>query len=241
MLRAQKFSMNNSAVDPNSLVKVLTSVCVREYLCASRYRQAFINPLVFFAIIIALFPLGVSPDPEFLSAASVGVVWVSALLSSMLSLDNLFMKDYDDGSLEQLILSSQPLYLIMLVKSFVHWTLTGLPLIIISPLLAMMLYLDLEHLPVLLLTLIMGTPVINLIGGIGAALTVSLRSSGVLVSLLVLPLTIPVLIFATGAVQASIDGASINGYIAILGILLMLAITLAPFATSAAIKLSVSN
>ena len=224
-----------------SLSQVLKRVCIREYLSASRHRQAFINPLVFFTIIIALFPLGVSPDPQFLSLASVGVVWVGALLSSMLSLDNLFMKDYEDGSLEQLVLSAQPLYLIMLVKLFVHWTLTGLPLIIISPMLAMMLYLDFEHLPVLLLTLIIGTPVINLIGGIGAALTVSLRSSGVLVSLLVLPLTVPVLIFATGAVQASIDGASLNGYFAILGMLLMLSITLAPFATSAAIKLSVSN
>lgn len=232
--------MNNSP-EVIGLAKVLKGICIREYLCASRHRQAFINPLVFFAIIIALFPLGVSPEPKFLSLASVGVVWVGALLSSMLSLDNLFMKDYEDGSLEQLVLSSQPLYLIMLVKSFVHWTLTGLPLIIISPLLAMMLYLDFQHLPVLLLTLIMGTPVITLIGGIGAALTVSLRSSGVLVSLLVLPLTIPVLIFSTGAVQASIDGASINGYLAVLGILLMLSITLAPFATSAAIKLSVSN
>tara|TARA_R110001592_G_scaffold52511_8_gene160691 strand:+ start:8293 stop:8991 length:699 start_codon:yes stop_codon:yes gene_type:complete len=232
--------MSNS-VEYISLGKVLKRVCVREYLCASRHRQAFVNPLVFFTIIIALFPLGVSPDPKFLSMASVGVVWVGALLSSMLSLDNLFMKDYEDGSLEQLVLSAQPLYLIMLLKSLVHWTLTGLPLIIISPLLAVMLYLDFQHLPVLLLTLIMGTPIINLIGGIGAALTVSLRSSGVLVSLLVLPLTIPVLIFATGAVQASIDGASINGYIAILGVLLMLSITLAPFATSAAIKLSVSN
>lgn len=223
------------------LFHVLKRVIIREYLCASRHKQSFVNPLVFFAIIIALFPLGVSPDPKFLSIASVGVVWVGALLSSMLSLDNLFMKDYEDGSLEQLVLSSQPLYLILLIKSFVHWTLTGLPLIIISPLLAMMLYLDFSHLPILLLTLIMGTPVINLIGGIGAALTVSLRSSGVLISLLVLPLTIPVLIFASGAVQASIDGAAINGYIAILGIFLMLSITLAPFATAAAIKLSVSN
>ncbi len=231
----------SQSVEYIGLGKVLKEVCLREYLCAFRHRQAFINPLVFFAIIIALFPLGVSPDPKFLSMASVGVVWVGALLSTMLSLDNLFMKDYEDGSLEQFVLSAQPLYLIMLAKSFVHWTLTGLPLIIISPLLAMMLYLDFEHLPALMLTLIMGTPVINLIGGIGAALTVSLRSSGVLVSLLVLPLTIPVLIFATGAVQASIDGASINGYIAILGMLLMLSITLAPFATSAAIKLSVSN
>ena len=226
---------------PIRLLAVMKVVLVREYLCASRHRQAFINPLVFFAIIIALFPLGVSPEPSFLSMASVGVVWVGALLSSMLSLDNLFMKDYEDGSLEQLVLSAQPLYLILLVKSFVHWTLTGLPLILISPLLALMLHLDFQHLPVLLLTLVMGTPVINLIGGIGAALTVSLRSSGVLVSLLVLPLTIPVLIFGSGAVQASIDGAAINGYLAILAMLLMLSLTLAPFATSAALKLSVSN
>ena len=231
----------SSSIEFISLGKVLKELCVREYLCASRHRQAFINPLVFFAIIIALFPLGVSPDPKFLGVASVGVIWVGALLSSMLSLDNLFLKDFEDGSLEQLVLSSQPLYLIVLVKSFVHWTLSGLPLIIISPLLAMMLYLDFQHLPVLLLTLIMGTPVITLIGGIGAALTVSLRSSGVLVSLLVLPLTIPVLIFSTGAVQASIDGAAINGYLAVLGSLLMLSITLAPFATSAAVRLSVSN
>ena len=223
------------------LMSVLKTVLIREYLCASRHRQAFVNPLVFFAIIIALFPLGVSPEPGFLSQASVGVVWVGALLSSMLSLDNLFLKDYEDGSLEQMVLSAQPLYLILLIKSFVHWTLTGLPLILISPLLALMLYLDFQHLPVLLLTLIMGTPVINLIGGIGAALTVSLRSSGVLVSLLVLPLTIPVLIFGSGAVQASMDGSSINGHLAILAMLLMLALTLSPFATSAALKLSVSN
>lgn len=223
------------------ILGVLKSVCIREYLSASRHRQSFINPLIFFCIVITLFPLGVSPEPSFLSMASVGVVWVGALLSNMLSLDNMFLKDYEDGSLEQLVLSSQPLYLVMLIKVLVHWTLTGLPLIIISPLLAMMLHLDFQFLPVLLLTLIMGTPVISLIGGIGAALTVSLRSSGVLVSLLVLPLTIPVLIFATGAVQAEIDGASIKGYIAILGIFLTLSITLAPFAISSALKLSVAN
>ena len=159
----------------------------------------------------------------------------------MLSLDSLFLKDYEDGTLEQLVLSAQPLYLIMLIKLFVHWTLTSPPLIVISPLLAVMLYLDFDHLPVLMLTLVLGTPVINLIGGIGAALTVSLRSSGVLVSLLVLPLIVPVLIFSTGAVQASMDGASINGYYAILGALLMCSVTLAPFAISSAIKLSVSN
>lgn len=230
----------NEQSDAN-LNSVLKQVFIREYLCASRNRQAFINPLIFFVIVISLFPLGVSPEPGFLSAASVGVIWVGALLSSMLSLDTLFLRDYEDGSLEQIVLSSQPLYIILLVKVFVQWSLTGLPLIIVSPLLAMMLHLDSSHVSVLILTLIMGTPVITLIGGIGAALTVSLRNGGVLISLLVLPLTIPVLIFGTGAVQASVDGASFSGHLAILGMFLMLAVTLAPFATSAALKLSVSN
>jgi heme exporter protein B len=222
----------------SSTVKV---ILIKEFLCAFRHKQELLNPLVFFAIVIVLFPLGVDPTPEFLGSASVGLVWVAALLSTMLSLDRLFQADYEDGSLEQLVLSAQPLYLLLLIKSFVHWFLIALPLILMSPLLAVMLHFDSKHLPILLLTLIMGTPVITLIGGIGAALTVSLRSGGVLVSLLVLPLTIPVLIFATGTVQASIDGLPIGGHLAILGIMLSLAITLSPFASSAAIKMSVSS
>ena len=224
-----------------SLSAVLMHVLKRELLTAFRHRQSLINPLVFFAIVIVLFPLGVSPEPEFLKMASVGLVWVAALLSTMLSLDRLFQSDYDDGSLEQLVLCPEPLYLLLLVKSLVHWSLTGLPLILMSPFLAMMLHLPPEHLPVMLLTLVMGTPVISVIGGIGAALTVSLRSGGVLVSLLVLPLTIPVLIFGSGTVQASIDGLPIMGHLAIMGMMLVLALTLSPFATAAALKMSVSN
>jgi heme exporter protein B len=219
----------------------MKAVIVKELLTAFRHKQELMNPLVFFTIVIALFPLGVDPSPEFLGPASVGLVWVAALLSTMLSLDRLFQNDYDDGSLEQLVLSCQPLYLLLLIKAFVHWCLIALPLIFMAPLLALMLHLDASHLPILLLTLVMGTPVITLIGGIGAALTVSLRTGGVLVSLLVLPLTIPVLIFATGTVQASIDGLPVGGHLAIMGIMLTLAIILSPFASSAAIKMSVSN
>ena len=221
-----------------SVAKILIH---KEFVTAFRHRQELANPLVFFAIIVALFPLGVSPSPELLSVASVGLVWVAALLSTMLSLDRLYQNDFDDGSLEQLVLSAQPLYLLVLLKSLVHWLLTAIPLILMSPLLALMLHFDASHLPVLVLTLVMGTPVISLIGGIGAALTVSLRSGGVLVSLLVLPLTIPVLIFATGTVQASIDGLPVTGHFAVIGMMLMLALTLSPFATSAALKMSVSS
>lgn len=223
------------------LLSVFSTVVKRELLLASRHRQELVNPLMFFVIVMVLFPLGVSPEPSFLSEAAAGVVWVAALLASMLSLDRLFQADFEDGSLEQIVLSPQPLYLIVLLKNLVHWALTAIPLIILSPLLAIMMHLDSQHIPILLLTLIMGTPVISLIGGIGAALTVSLRGGGILISLLVIPLTIPVLIFGTGTVQASVDNLPIGGHLAIMGAILALALTLTPFATSAALKMSVSN
>ncbi|MFT7186279.1 MAG: heme exporter protein B [Pseudohongiellaceae bacterium] len=229
---------NHSA---QGLLSVLAVVLKREFLTAYRSRQELANPLVFFVIVIVLFPLGVSPEPEFLKNAAAGLIWVAALLATMLSLDRLFQSDYDDGSLEQLVLCAQPLYLIVLIKSLIHWSLTGLPLIILSPFLATMLHLDAQHIPVLMLTLLIGTPVISLIGGIGAALTVSLRSGGILISLLVLPLTIPVLIFGTGTVQSSIDGLSVAGHFSIMGIMLALALTLSPFAISAALKISVTD
>lgn len=223
------------------LISVFTTLLKREYLLASRHRQELVNPLMFFIIVMVLFPLGVSPDPSFLSEAAAGVVWVAALLASMLALDRLFQADYEDGSLEQMVLSSQPLYLIVLLKNLVHWSLTALPLIVLSPLLATMMHLNSEHIAILMLTLIMGTPVIGLIGSIGAALTVSLRGGGILISLLVIPLTIPVLIFGTGTVQASVDNLPIDGHLAIMGAILALAVTLSPFATAAALKMSVSN
>jgi len=233
--------MNNKENSEQGLFSVLGVVLKREFLSAYRSRQELANPLVFFVIVIVLFPLGVSPEPEFLSKAAAGLVWVAALLATMLSLDRLFQSDYDDGSLEQLVLCAQPLYLIVLMKSLIHWSLTGFPLILLSPFLAIMLHLDTQHIPVLMLTLLIGTPVISLIGGIGAALTVSLRSGGILISLLVLPLTIPVLIFGTGTVQSSIDGLSVAGHFSIMGMMLALALTLSPFAIAAALKISVSD
>ena len=233
--------MHQQRVSATSFFSVLQTVLKREFLSAYRSRQELANPLVFFVIVIVLFPLGVSPEPEFLGAAAAGLVWVAALLATMLSLDRLFQSDYDDGSLEQVVLCAQPLYLIVLGKSLVHWSLTGLPLIILSPFLATMLHLDTQQIPILMLTLLMGTPVISLIGGIGAALTVSLRSGGILISLLVLPLTMPVLIFGAGTVQSSMDGLPIVGHLAIMGMMLALALTLAPFAIAEALKISVSD
>lgn len=233
--------MTQQGRSEQGLFSVLGVVLKREFLSAYRSRQELANPLVFFVIVIVLFPLGVSPEPDFLRSAAAGLVWVAALLATLLSLDRLFQADYDDGSLEQLVLCAQPLYLMVLIKSLIHWSLTGLPLILLSPFLATMLHLEAQHLPVLMLSLLMGTPVISLIGGIGAALTVSLRSGGILISLLVLPLTIPVLIFATGTVQSSIDGLSVTGHFAILGMMLALALTLSPFAMAAALKISVSD
>lgn len=224
-----------------SLAQALTQMFKREWALSMRRRQELFNPLVFFALVVLLFPLGVSPEPSFLANSAAGVVWVAALLAMMLSLDRLFRSDYDDGSLEQMVLSSQPLYLLVLVKLLVAWLLTALPLIAMSPLLGTMMHLPAQQLVILLLSLLLGTPTLLLIGGIGAALTVSLRSGGVLISLLILPITIPVLIFGTGVIQAGADGLPIGGYLGLLGALLALALTLAPLACAAALKMSVSN
>ncbi len=208
---------------------------------AFRHRQSLFNPLTFFVMVIVLFPLGVSPDKAFLAPAAAGLVWVAVLLSMMLSLDRLFQVDYEDGTLEQLSVCAQPFYLIVLAKQLAHWLLSALPLILLTPLLATMLHLDAAHLGVLMVSLLLGTPIIGLIGGIGAALTVSLRSGGLLISLLVLPLTIPVLIFGAGSVLASLDGLPVQGHLAFLGAMLALSITLAPLATAAALRAGMSG
>lgn len=230
-----------NAVSSTSTSGVLNVLIKRELILAFRRPQDLANPLVFFVLVTSLFPLGVSPEPSFLQPAAAGLVWVAALLATMLSLDRLFRSDYDDGSLEQLVLCGHPLFLLSLVKLIVAWCLTGLPLVLMSPVMAVMMHLPSDQILVLALSLLLGTPSLLLIGGIGAALTVSLRSGGVLISLLVLPLTIPVLIFGTGTIQASMDGLPVGAYLALMGAILALAITLAPFACSAALKMSVSN
>lgn len=211
----------------------------RELKIAFRKNAEIINPLWFFLIVITLFPLGIGPEPKLLARIAPGIVWVAALLSSLLSLERLFRDDYLDGSLEQLMLLPAPLTLTVIGKVCAHWLVTGLPLLIISPLIALLLSLDFNTWKAVALTLLLGTPTLSFIGAIGVALTVGLRKGGVLLSLLVLPLYIPVLIFSTGAIDAASMAMPIGGYLAILGAMLAGSITLAPFATSAALRVSV--
>lgn len=219
----------------------MKAVLLRDLKSSFRQPQDLLNPLLFFVLVVMLFPLGVSPEVAFLQQAGGGILWVAALLSVLLSLDHLFRHDFDDGTLEQLVLQPQPLFLLVLAKSLAHWVLTGLPLVLLTPLLAVMVHLEGNSIGVLCLTLLIGTPVLSLIGGIGAALTLGLRSAGVLLSLMIIPLYIPVLIFGTGTVMAAAAGTPVAGQLALMGAFLVLALTLAPFASAAALRISLSN
>lgn len=213
----------------------------RDITAAFRHPSDLINPLIFFLVVVTLFPLAVSPESVFLREIAPGVLWVSALLATLLSLDMLFQSDFQDGTLEQMVLSPQPLYVSILAKVMTHWLLSGLPLTLLSPLLALMLFLSADGIQALVLTLLIGTPVLSFIGAIGSALTVGLRKTGILLSLLVLPLYIPVLIFASGAVQAAVAGLPIVGHLALLGAMLALTLVLAPLAIAAALRISLSG
>ena len=210
----------------------------RDLLLAARKPADAATPLLFFAIVVSLFPLGVGPDPMVLRTMAPGVLWVAALLATLLSLDRLFAADYADGTLELLALSPQPLASLVFAKIAAHWVTTGLPLLLLSPLLAIQLNLPVEAQDTLLLALLLGTPVLSLIGGIGAALTLGLRGGGVLVSLLVLPLYTPILIFGAGAVTASATGLDPEAYLSLLGAFLAVALGFAPWATAAALRIS---
>ena len=218
----------------------LKATLQRELLIILRSPGDIINPMMFYVIALTLFPLGGQTDQEWLSGVAPGVIWVTALLAVMLSMESLFRSDFEDGSLEQLLLSPQPLYFHLLIKVLGHWLLTGLPLVLLTPLLAMMLYLPIEAYGPLLLGLLLGTPTLNLIGAIGMALTVGLKRSGVLLAVLVLPLSIPVLLFGSGMVQTTLNGLSYGGLAAILGALLALTVSLAPLAIGAALRISVN-
>lgn len=222
-------------------MKFLLAALKRELLLVFRHRNDIINPLAFFLMVAVLFPLGVSPDPSFLAEVASGVIWVAALLACLLSIDGIFRSDYEDGSLEQMLVSSESLLLLVLAKVISHWLVTGFCLAIISPLVAMMFFLPEQGYSALILSLLLGTPTLSLMGAIGAALTVGLRKGGVLISLLVLPLYIPVLIFGAGTVQAGAMGLPIQGYLALLAAVLVLSVMLAPFAISAALKISVRS
>ncbi|MBB1315703.1 MULTISPECIES: heme exporter protein CcmB [Aliivibrio] len=221
------------------MLSSMTTIIKRELLIAFRRKADVLNPLWFFIIVITLFPLSIGPEPILLARIAAGIVWVAALLSALLSLERLFRDDFSDGSLEQMMLMPSPLSVLVLAKVFAHWVLTGLPLIIISPLLAILLSLDFNTWLAIVLTLLLGTPTLSFLGAVGVALTVGLQKGGVLLSLLILPLYIPVLIFATSAIDAATLGMAYNGQLAILGALLMGSATLTPFAISSALRVSV--
>lgn len=199
-----------------------------------------VNPFMFFFIVITLFPVGISPDADRLGEIAAGVVWISALLAAMLSMDNLYRADYEDGSLEQLLLSPHSLYFMVLAKNISHWLVSGLPVVLVSPILAYMLNLPSEAYFVLFFTLLMGTPILSLLGSIGVALTVGLGSRGLILAVITLPMSVPVLIVGTMAVQQTLNGASMAGYLAIMGAMLLAAISLAPLASAAALRISVN-
>ncbi len=211
----------------------------RQLVLSVRRPVEMANPLLFFAMVVALFPLGLGPEPAKLAAFAPGILWIIALLSNLLTSDTLFKSDFDDGSLEQLLLSPQPLYLSVLAYVLAQWLVTGLLLSAVSPLFALMVNLPGPAIASLAVSLLLGTGVLSLIGGIGAALTVGLKRGGMLISLLILPLYIPVLIFGTGAVNAAVAGNPSGPYLALLGAMLSLAIALAPFAMATGLRISV--
>jgi len=211
----------------------------RELMLAMRRRGDVLTVLFFFVIVASLFPLGVGPDPKLLRLMGGGVVWVSALLAAMLSLGRMFASDYADGTLEQLILTPTPPVVWITGKMLAHWLVSGVPLILVAPVLGVQFGLSNEALGVLVFSLLLGTPVLSLIGAIGAALTLGLRGGGVLVSLLVLPLYIPVLIFGAGAVDGAMSGLGAEAHLSLLGGILILAFMLTPWAVSAALRISI--
>jgi heme exporter protein B len=223
-----------------SLSRAFFAVIRRDLVLALRRRSEIANPLLFFILVITLFPLGIGAQPHLLQAIAPGIIWVSALLAAMLSLDSLFRSDFDDGSLEQILLSPHPTSVLVLGKIVAHWLVTGLPLLVVAPLLAVFLGMPNHALGILLLTLLLGTPVLSLIGAIGVALTIGLRRGGMILSLLVLPLYVPVLIFAGNAVQMAGGGLPVDAQINILIAILLMALVLTPLPTAAALKMSIN-
>ncbi len=231
----------NANISAPGLFATLGAVLRRDLLLAHRHRGELANPLVFFMMVITMVPLGISPAPEMLAKLAPGMLWVVALLATLLSLDGLFRSDYDDGTFEQLLLSPQPLYLLVLTKVLAHWLVTGLPLTLFAPLLGVMLSLPAEGYGVLVVSLLLGTGCLSLIGSIGAALTVSIRKGGLLLSLIVMPLYLPVLIFGASSVQSAVENTPYQAQLGILGAMLALAVLMAPFAAAGALKISASG
>ena len=210
----------------------------RDLILAWRRRSDILSTVFFFVIVVSLFPLGIGPETQLLRSIAPGVVWVAALLASMLSLGRLFANDYQDGTLEQLLLTPQPLFLVVLGKVLAHWIIAELPLVLIAPLVGAQFDLSRQTLWVLFVSLLLGTPILSLIGSVGAALTLGLRGGGVLISLLILPLYIPALIFGAGAVEATIMGVTPAPHLYLLGAFAIVSSLFAPWAASAALRIS---
>ena len=222
------------------LFKLFTAIIRRDVMIAVRNRADAANSVIFYVIVFTLFPLAIGQHPTQLQALAPGVIWIAALLATLLGLEGLFRSDFDDGSLEQLLLSTGPVPLLVLGKILAHWCVTGLPLILVTPLLAPMMQLSSLSTAVLLLTLLIGTPTLSLVGSIGTALTVGTRRGGILLTLIVLPLYIPVLVFGSTAVQNAGLGLPIAGQIYLLSAMAILALCLTPIAAAAAIKISLN-
>jgi heme exporter protein B len=212
----------------------------RDLLIAFKKKNDVVNPFMFFIIVVSLFPIGISPESDRLREIAAGVIWISVLLASMLSMDNLYRSDYEDGSLEQLLLSPHPLFFLVLAKNISHWLVSGLPVVLVSPLLAYMLNLPQEAYLTLVLGLLIGTPIMSLIGSIAVALTVGLGSRGLILAVITLPMNVPVLIFGTLAVQATLNSLSPVGYLSLMLVMLSVAVSLAPLASAAALRISVN-
>ncbi len=230
--------MNQPTLNMPSLSSGFLSVVRRDVLLAWKRPGDVLNPLFFFAMVSTLFPLAVGPSSEELAFSGPGVVWVAALLAALLSLNSLFMSDFEDGSLDQLILSPQPLPMTALAKALAHWLITGLPLVLVSPLVAITFQMPAQTISVMMVTLTFGTVSLSLLGSIGAALTVGLHRGTALLSLLILPLAMPILIFGARTVSLAAADDAVSAGVYFLAAYCMLTLTLAPFATAAALRIS---
>jgi heme exporter protein B len=222
----------------NTVFAPIFAIIRRDLLLAMRRKSEVLTALFFFIIVVSLFPLGIGPETALLRKIAPGILWVAALLATMLGLARLFAPDHADGTLEQMVLAPAPLGLLVTGKIIAHWITTGLPLVLLAPVLGIQFDLDSGALGILVIALLLGTPLLSLIGAIGAALTLGVRGGGVLLSVLVLPLYVPALIFGAGAVEAHISGLGAGGHLSLLAALLALAVFFAPWATTAALRIA---
>ncbi len=221
------------------MLHFLLTVIRRDLLLAARRKGDWLTSQFFFVMVVSMFPLGIGPEPEMLRRVAPGVMWVAALLASLLSLSRLFAEDYRDGSLEQMLLSPEPPVLLALGKALAHWLIYGIPLLLIAPVLGLQFGLPADVIGVLMLSLLIGTPVLSLLGGVGAALTLGLRGGGVLLTLLILPLYVPALIFGAGAVDSALSGLGPEANLSLLAAFEVLTLMVAPWVAAAALKISI--